>query len=587
MNPVSSALPLFLALIVLAALIAGLVVGLALARARGRAELNAALAQAGNAAQVELAQVRERLRASEQECAATRTELERLRREGLGWRSELDASRDERARLTERASRVAPLEAEIAQLADKLRAAGDELLRLSASQAQKTQLVASLGARVAELERDAAAMAAELAARSGALQAAGEELAQLRTRADAERASALEKLALLADAKTALSDQFKALASDILEEKSKRFAEQNQLNLGTLLDPLRTQLSEFKGKVEEVYVQESKDRSALAEQVRSLMELNQTLSRDASNLTKALKGSAKAQGNWGELILERVLEASGLRKGFEYQVQDSQRTADGKLLQPDVVLHLPEERRLVVDAKVSLVAYDRYIGAETDDERAAAVRLHLESVRSHVRGLSVKRYQDLYGLKSLDMVVMFVPIEPAFMLAVTHDDALFMDAWQRNVLLVSPSTLLFVVRTIANLWRQEAQTRNAQDIAKRGAELYDKLAAFVGDLQKVGAKLKDAQSAYDDAEKKLSAGKGNVIRQAEMLRALGLKTAKALPPALVERSGDGEAIVPAPTAEAAFESAEPPGVPPAPAALSAAEPASLPLFDVPADTTPN
>ena len=314
-------------------------------------------------------------------------------------------------------------------------------------------------------------------------------------------------------------------------------------------------MSEFKGKVEEVYVQEGKDRSALSEQVRQLMELNQTLSRDANNLTKALKGSAKTQGNWGELILERVLEASGLHKGREYHVQDSQRTDDGKLLQPDVVLHLPEERRLVVDAKVSLVAYDRYTGADTDDERSAAVRLHLDSVRSHVRGLSVKRYQDLYGLKSLDMVVMFVPIEPAFMLAVTHDDALFMDAWQRNVLLVSPSTLLFVVRTIANLWRQEAQSRNAQDIAKRGAELYDKLAAFVGDLQKVGAKLKDAQSAYEDAEKKLSVGKGNVIRQAEMLKSLGLKTAKTLPPALVEASSAGEPVI------------------------AASEPASLPLFD--------
>ena len=187
----------------------------------------------------------------------------------------------------------------------------------------------------------------------------------------------------------------------------------------------------------------------------------------------------------------------------------------------------------MVDAKVSLVAYDRFMSADSDDDRTASPRAHLDSVRQHIRGLSAKRYQDLYGLKSLDLVVMFVPIEPAFMLAVTHDDALFMDAWQRNVLLVSPSTLLFVVRTIAHLWRQEAQSRNAQDIAKRGAELYDKLSAFVADLQKVGAKLKDAQSAYDDAEKRLSTGKGNVIRQAEMLKELGVKTAKAL----AERAG--------------------------------------------------
>ena len=369
------------------------------------------------------------------------------------------------------------------------------------------------------------------------------------------------KLRVLQDAKVALSDQFKSLANDILEEKSKRFAEQNQLNLGTLLDPLRTQLSEFKGKVEEVYVQEGKDRSALSEQVRQLMAMNQTLSRDATNLTNALKGSAKTQGNWGELILERVLEASGLRKGHEYHVQDSQLDDDGKLLQPDVVIHLPEERRLVVDAKVSLVAYDRYIGADTDDERAAAVRLHLESVRTHVRGLSVKRYQALYGLKSLDMVVMFVPIEPAFMLAVTNDDALFMDAWQRNVLLVSPSTLLFVVRTIANLWRQEAQSRNAQDIAIQGAKLYDKLSAFV---VRSAEGRRETQGRADSLRRvprsELSAGKGNVIRQAEMhCKGLGLKTSKSLPSSLVDESGDGDLP----------ESAD--------------EPTSLPLFEAPDD----
>ncbi len=521
MNPVS---PLVFALLIVAALVVGLLVGIAIARARSREQADAAVAQAlaqsGHAAQLELAQVNERLRAGEAQAAALRADVERAHQQGQGWRAELDTARNDHARLEERASRVATLEASLDATAKNLQAANE---------------------RLAELR-----------------ETSSRELGQLKTALAAERDGAVEKLRVLQDAKVALSDQFKSLANDILEEKSKRFAEQNQQRLGTLLDPLRTQLNEFKGKVEEVYVNEGRERFALTEQVKQLMELNKTLSNDANNLTKALKGSAKTQGNWGELILERVLEASGLRKGHEYHVQDSQRTDDGKLLQPDVVLHLPEDRRLVVDAKVSLVAYDRYTSGETDDDRAAALRLHLESVRSHVRGLSVKRYQDLYGLKSLDMVVMFVPIEPAFMLAVTHDDALFMDAWQRNVLLVSPSTLLFVVRTIANLWRQEAQSRNAQDIAKRGAELYDKLAAFVGDLQKVGAKLKDAQSAYDDAEKKLSAGKGNVIRQAEMLKALGLKTAKALPPALVEASTEGE--------------------PPAAASEAAALP-NLPLFD--------
>ena len=515
MNPVS---PFVLAALLLGAALLGLILGLVLARGRARAELESTLAQAGHAQELELAQARERLRAGEQAAAAAQAELDRSRAETRAARDELDT-------------------------------AHEAMLRTSASEAQKQQHVVSLADRVAKLERDLAAAADQASARLKELQSTHTELAHARTRADAERASAQEKLQLLTEARTELSNQFKALANDILEEKAKRFAEQNQQNLGTLLDPLRVQLNEFKGKVEEVYVKEGQERFALTEQVKQLMELNKTLSNDANNLTKALKGQAKTQGNWGELILERVLEASGLEKGRVYHVQVSQRDAEGNLLQPDVVIDLPQERKLVVDAKVSLVAYDQYANAGTDDLRLVAVRQHLDSVRAHIKGLSAKNYQALYGVKSLDMVVMFVPIEPAFMLAVTSDESLFMEAWQRNVLLVSPSTLLFVVRTIAHLWRQEAQTRNAQDIAKRGAELYDKLAAFVGDLQKVGAKLKDAQSAYDEAEKKLATGRGNVIRQAEMLKDLGVKSTKALPNTLVDASGDAE---PAPAAAAAL-----------------------------------
>jgi DNA recombination protein RmuC len=364
------------------------------------------------------------------------------------------------------------------------------------------------------------------------------EVSELDTRLDAERAQAQEKLALLLDAREALTNQFKSLASDILEEKSKRFAEQNQASLGQLLDPLKTRLQEFQGKVELFYDTEGKERSALAQQVSHLMQLNQTLSDDAKNLTRALKGSTKSQGNWGELILERVLEASGLRKGQEYDVQESHSRDDGSRAQPDVVIHLPQDRHLVVDAKVSLVAYEEHASADSDAARAAALKRHLDSVRAHVRGLSEKNYQALYGLKSLDFVLMFVPIEPAFMLSVAQDNQLFMDAWNKNVLLVSPSTLLFVVRTVAHLWHQEAQSRNAQEIAKRGAELYDRLCAFVADLEKVGERLRMAQDAYSDAFSKLSTNKGNVIRQAQMLRELGVKPTKSLPASLVDLAGD-------------------------------------------------
>jgi DNA recombination protein RmuC len=362
------------------------------------------------------------------------------------------------------------------------------------------------------------------------------QIATLNTQLLQERQQSTEKLALLQSAREELSHQFKNLANDILEEKSKRFSEQNQQSLGQLLEPLKSRLQEFQGKVEQVYVQEGKDRSALAEQVRQLMELNKTVSQEANNLTRALKGSNKTQGNWGELILERVLETAGLRKGDEFDVQESHTTADGKRLQPDVVLHLPEDRHLVIDAKATLVAYEDYANAEDDKHRDAALKRHLEAVRGHIKGLSDKNYQDLYGLKSLDFVLMFVPIEPAFMLAVTHDRELFMDAWNKNVLLVSPSTLLFVVRTVASLWRQEAQNRNAQDIAKRGAELYDKLAGFVEDMESLGNRLGQAQKDYDGAISKLATGRGNLIRQAEMLKKLGVKPNKALPTPMVEQA---------------------------------------------------
>ncbi|GAB4241424.1 MAG: DNA recombination protein RmuC [Deltaproteobacteria bacterium] len=421
-----------------------------------------------------------------------RGRLRRLSDAGSEWKSRaeadresLDRARDECAKLAERAAAIPALE-------EKL------------SEAQ---------GRVVELSAEAARLSACL---------------------DNERTKTGEKVALLEEAREALANQFKSLAGDILEEKGKRFAEQNLDHLGRLLEPLKTRIREFQGKVEEVYVQEGKDRAGLAEQVRRLMELNQALSRDAKNLTSALKGSSKTRGTWGELVLERVLEASGLRSGEEYIVQSSHAREDGSRAQPDVVIRLPEDRNLVVDAKVSLNAYEDYAAAEDEESRQSAVKRHLDSVRNHIRGLSGKSYQSLYGLKSLDFVLMFVPVEPAFLLAVASDRDLFMDAWKRNVLLVSPSTLLFVVRTVAHLWRQEDQNRNAQEIAKRGAELYDKFAGFVEDLESVGERLKQAQRAYDAAHGKMASGRGNLVRQAEMLRELGVKPSKALRPGLTE-----------------------------------------------------
>lgn len=469
------------------------------------------------------------------------------------------------ARLTEVESDKAKLDSEHASTVKSLQEANERRATLESensripgieSKLTETEVVlADAQRQAADLREDSGRIVAELKAERDALASAKfelqtersdreradaqvskltTELAEMSLRLTSEQEQSGEKLALLLQAKEALTDQFKNLANEILEEKSKRFSEQNQTSLGLLLDPLKLKITEFQSKVDDVYVKEGKDRTALAEQVRQLMDLNQVLSEDAKNLTRALKGSSKTQGNWGELVLERVLEASGLRKGEEYHVQESHTREDGSRAQPDVVIHLPEDRHLVVDAKVSLTAYEGFANQEDENERQAAVKRHMDSIRNHMKGLSEKNYQTLYGLKSLDFVLMFVPIEPAFMLAVSHDKDLFMDAWQRNVLLVSPSTLLFVVRTVAHLWRQEAQNRNAQDIAKRGAELYDKFVGFVADMESLGNRIKQAQEDYDSAHKKLTSGRGNLIGQAEKLRDLGVKPTKAIPPAVLE-----------------------------------------------------
>lgn len=487
-----------------------------------RTRRTATVAAALHPLQVEAAAAQERIRGLEAERETALREIEELR-------TALDLSRSEAAALKERADQVPRLSEDLAGLRSALLTANSDRSRFEA----EARRVPHLAEELNESRRSNSELNKQLGDMNVDFAAARRDL-------EAERRTAPDKLALLAGAQETLVNQFKSLANDILEEKSKRFTEQNQTNLGQLLDPLRLKITEFQAKVEHGYVQEGKDRSALAEQVRQLMELNNRLSDEANNLTKALKGSSKTQGSWGELVLERVLEASGLRKDEEYIVQGSHTREDGSRAQPDVVIRLPEERNLVVDAKVSLTAYEEFASSEDDTIRAAALKRHLDSVKVHIRGLSDKNYQSLYGIQSLDCVLMFVPIEPAFMLAVTSDRELFMEAWNRNVLLVSPSTLLFVVRTVAHLWRQEAQNRNAQEIAKRGGELYDKFVGFVEDLTQLGTRLIQAQAEYDQAFGKLRSGRGHLIGQAEKLRALGVKPTKSLAHGLVDDEMEGD-----------------------------------------------
>jgi DNA recombination protein RmuC len=369
--------------------------------------------------------------------------------------------------------------------------------------------------------------------------ALAEETAQLRSQVaalDATLAAERNAQARLDDGRDLMADQFRVLANNILEEKSRRFSEQNQTNLGQLLDPLKTRLQEFQTKVDQVYVQESKDRSALAQQVTSLLEMNQRLAAEARDLTLALKGSAKTQGDWGEVILERILEAAGLRRGHEYTVQETIAREDATRARPDVILHLPGDRKLVIDAKVSLLDYGTYCASTDDALRKHAATRHCASLREHIRDLAARNYHRLPGLETLDFVILFVPIEPAFLLALETDSTLWVDAWEKNILLVSPSTLLFVVRTVAHLWKQEEQVRNVQQIAERGAELYDKFAGFVDDLSKVGARIEQTHIAYEAAFDKLTRGRGNLVRQVEMLRSLGVQPVKRLSRHLTQRA---------------------------------------------------
>jgi DNA recombination protein RmuC len=450
-------------------------------------------------------------------------------------------------------SRLAASErrAQKAQADAALQAAQSQLDPLRQQAAELTRLTGELRAEIAEA-RDKAARAETEAARIPgmhiALDASDEEKARLRqelsaaqteiarlgTQLTGERQNAQEKLQMLIGAREELTNQFKTLAQSILEEKSKTFTEQNQTNLGQLLTPIREKFTEFQQKVTELREQGIENRTELKAQLENLSKLNDRLSQEASNLVQALKGSSKAQGDWGELILEQLLESTGLQKDRQYRVQESHTREDGTRAQPDVIIYLPEGKHLIVDSKVSLRDYSDYCAAEDDPARETALSSHLTAVHNHIKELSRRNYHTLYGLRSIDFVVMFVPIEPAYMLALAHDSSLWQKAWEQNVLLVGPSTLLFVVRTVAQLWRQEDQTRNVQEIVRRGGELYDKLAAFAKDLTDVGKNLDAARASYDEAYKKLAQGRGNAIRQAEMLRQLGVKTTKKLPSKLIE-----------------------------------------------------
>jgi len=337
------------------------------------------------------------------------------------------------------------------------------------------------------------------------------------------------------DLQKKLTTEFENIANKILEQNSAKMTAVNQKNMGDVLNPLKEKIELFEKKVEDTYKQGLKDQTDLRAELKKLFDLNSKISEEANNLTKALKGDVKKQGNWGEVVLERILERSGLNEGEHgYQKQFSDISEDGKRIQPDVVINLPDSKHVIIDSKVSLIAYEKAVNSVSEDDRLKHVKEHLLSLKTHIKGLSEKHYQTARTLNSPDFVLLFIPVESSFSLAIQEDQDLFSFAWDLKVVLVSPSTLLATLRTIASIWQQENQTRNAFEIARQGGALYDKFVGFVGDLEKIGKSITTTQNNYNDAMNKLQTGNGNLIARVENIKKLGAKTTKELPKMMSE-----------------------------------------------------
>lgn len=461
----------------------------------------------------------------------------------LGWALHVQR------RLTLRQGQMALIEERLnsAQLAQEglqaqLEASRDEISDLSEANAAKQASLAAQGRELEllQIERDNARDAAhawqlERSTREAELRRLEAQAAGLAAELREQQESHQQRLEDLQEARDTLRAQFSDLATKIFDEREQRFAQTSQQHLGQLLDPLKERIQSFEKRVEESYQQEARERFSLGKELERLQQLNQRLSDEATNLTQALKGQ-KTQGNWGELVLERVLEHAGLEKGREYQTQVSLKSADGERFQPDVLIMMPGGKQVVVDAKVSLTAYQQFVSDADGQAGQAALKQHVLSLRNHVKGLSGKDYSRLEGLHSLDFVLLFVPIEAAFSAALQAEPNLFQEAFDRQIIIVSPTTLLATLRVIDSLWKQERQSQNAREIAERAGWLYDKFVLFIQDLDEMGARLQQVDKAYAAARNKLCEGRGNLVSRSEQLKLLGARASKSLPADLIERA---------------------------------------------------
>lgn len=513
----------------------GLAIGVAVTWLLTRARIAAAIEQGRAELAVDLATATERARANDAELTKLNTVHETLKTQANEFRDALDQARDDLAKLTERASRIPGLEATLAevekalattrqQAADLREASGRVAAELKAERDTLTQMRSDWQGEKS-LREQAQSKVSELTA----------ELAELSTRLDAQRSQAEEKLTLLLEAKEALSNQFRSLANDILEEKSKRFTEQNQTNIGQILNPLKERMTEFKAKVEEIHTKDTEQQATLKAELAQLKDLNRQMTEEAHGLATALKGQAKKQGNWGELVLGNVLDRSGLREGKDFKREVSFNTEDGRK-RPDVVIYLPQAKHLVIDAKVSLNAYTRYVNAEDDLDRQQALQEHVNAVASRIQELSNRAYFELPGLNTPEMVFMFIPIESAFVEALRADESLFQKAIEQNVLVATPTTLLTSLNIVRQLWRFEEQNAHTAELADRASKVYKKLVSFLGSMEAVGKQLDKAKESFGTAMGQLYTGKGNLISQAKEFEKLGVSVQTPLPDHLVAKA---------------------------------------------------
>ena len=391
---------------------------------------------------------------------------------------------------------------------------------------------------ISRLSEDLENQGNRLHQRETELGALNRDKASLEARLEGERTRYEEQLQLLRQARESLVQEFENLANRIFDAKQQKFSEQSSRTLNSSIDPLRKEIHDFRKKVEDAYDKENAERNKLVGQIVELQKQAQKVGEDAVLLANALKGESKFQGNWGEVILERILEQSGLTKGREYETQVALKNEEGDRRNPDVIIHLPDQRDIVVDAKVSLTDYERYCRAELPEEKQRSLKQHILSLRAHINGLSRKAYEQLEGVNSLDFVLIFVPVEAAFMLALENDHTLFRDAYDKGIILVSPSTLLATLRTIHNIWRYEDQNRNAQQIAAEAGKLYDQLVLVVESLDDLGRHIDKSQEAWQQTRKRLVDGRGNLIKKFEDIKKLGARTKRSLPDNLVEKATD-------------------------------------------------